>query len=1258
MKLKIEKNSLPTPEISEKATNLKETTRVDDTPNIAQTQENDNSPKDSEKGVKVKLGGLGKSKPTTDDVSNKVEDNNGVASAKAYAKEVIAEKQQIPFNNIEIPDFIQIFLDTEFEQNIESGMDNLAIPYFSPQFDFITTVDKDKLSADFDPITELLRQQGFSVEKYPRQQIEEKLTKAFKDSNLKSLSKTQAKKFFKLPKVQKILEKYNLNAEQISLRIDKRNKVCIAFKKIECELQFFFAYADIFRVFGEDAQVIWYENAKLTQFRTIKIMGKVKITRLINGVPTDVIISIFDNRYCLPPIKGSLGDQAVTFGCIDYLENLLADTNNERIKYLLNLTLDKNKLVDSIEDVLGEKVSLDWCEKHYDFIKNATKYLQSINFKTENPKVNLQDVLDKLNLKLPANWAENNKKLIKNAHAWAKAYKDYTEKCSKLKISKRIKEVYGDIVNENWCKSNMSIVRDKYFQVFIEYAEIDTIITWALNQALNELLDRVCAMLDIDPQKLAETCGKNIENILLSLIKNHFGVIEDKSGFNFDNLKDLIKLGRAENLSKNSQNDYGVVPLSTVGGLLFTRTALESIIEGNFFDLDLKSCYATALTSMNLYLGEPIALSFGESNNEKPTVKEVYEKIKKHNIPKDAWFIRVSGRLNKVTNTLILSDSSFKKGENIKTNRKRYEFPEDLDLETEYVNLINAEKISEKSAISKVNYKEINHGIITEATLTALSDLPPEHYEEYLNLKVDFITYYKPELSCSSTDELIEKKENLGEFNKTEYLTEDLLKTTTGTVSKNNCFLVFPIGEKYENVKNLRGKMKKAGEPVQEIFKLILNSTYGILASLVMTVNNPIAANWITSCARAAAWRMTNSLNGCNPITDGTAVNGNTIPFGMTFHEVLAKYPNYLTNYEASITNNVELNFTSEDAFSDKYIEHLENFIGKSDWLTQMYAYDLKDEKDSQGNKHYHYDKHLNTNAGNYVKMGEDIASFKARSYRKTPELLNWFSEVTSDNYKEHLIYSDKSIIKLAQGSEDVIRIVKDAENVANLGKKSLKMPDDLAHQIVSEGLCHPMGFSKSEVKVMKLISPSQFLCQDDRQFRILNSFYESCKNISKEILPSRNWSAKNFGLEKLQSYKIHHSDGDISKVEFRDGIDYAAWNKFNPVGLGFELLLWGNSNFNSLNEVRNKIQKLIWGYNFEDEKYSFIKSVHWVDKVIPNLKKNVELKHFLAAVQIAKLNFELDYRYTLANSTQSPVARVQFISNLSTLREEKTKSI
>ena len=83
----------------------------------------------------------------------------------------------------------------------------------------------------------------------------------------------------------------------------------------------------------------------------------------------------------------------------------------------------------------------------------------------------------------------------------------------------------------------------------------------------------------------------------------------------------------------------------------------------------------------------------------------------------------------------------------------------------------------------------------------------------------------------------------------------------------------------------------------------------------------------------------------------------------------------------------------------------------------------------------------------------------------------------------------------------------------------------------------------------------------------------------------------------------------------------------------------------------------MIEDYNSNDEKWNIRANLGW-NQIKENLESNIYLRHFLAAVQIAKLNYELDYRQTLANSVTDPMSRVQFLGDITTLKYEKTKNL
>ncbi|MFM6204592.1 hypothetical protein, partial [Planktothrix sp.] len=229
----------------------------------------------------------------------------------------------------------------------------------------------------------------------------------------------------------------------------------------------------------------------------------------------------------------------------------------------------------------------------------------------------------------------------------------------------------------------------------------------------------------LDDVEIADTTGSNVAKFITDLISKSFNNSTDIKEWKQKEsiIKHQLNLTRIDNLQDIELNDFGFQPFLTVGGLLFTRMCNYPYLEGYFSDLDLKSCYATAMSDLKIYLGEPKTVTFKYKN--KPKLKEVIEFIKKKNIPTDGWFIRVSGVLNEAYNTLVLSDLRFtpKKLKNSDTipfntdiqsssivanNPTRYGIKSDKKQLAGF----NNEKVGKKLATSTLLLKEIKFGLI------------------------------------------------------------------------------------------------------------------------------------------------------------------------------------------------------------------------------------------------------------------------------------------------------------------------------------------------------------------------------------------------------------------------------------------------------------------------------------------------------------------------------------------------------------------
>jgi hypothetical protein len=88
-------------------------------------------------------------------------------------------------------------------------------------------------------------------------------------------------------------------------------------------------------------------------------------------------------------------------------------------------------------------------------------------------------------------------------------------------------------------------------------------------------------------------------------------------------------------------------------------------------------------------------------------------------------------------------------------------------------------------------------------------------------------------------------------------------------------------------VNNLLIERKKAQKvygrksPLDELFKLCVNTLYGDMVSKYFITSNPVTGNNITSRARCLAWFMEKGLHGWQSITDGCAFELNKVMYGL-----------------------------------------------------------------------------------------------------------------------------------------------------------------------------------------------------------------------------------------------------------------------------------------------------------------------------------------------------------------------------------------
>ena len=623
-------------------------------------------------------------------------------------------------------------------------------------------------------------------------------------------------------------------------------------------------------------------------------------------------------------------------------------------------------------------------------------------------------------------------------------------------------------------KANMSRLREEDPELFALYGGVDVLATHNLSLKHQELLDGIRNDFDLNSVEVKDTTGSNVAQFINDLYHKHFNPENDHNTAKI--IQHHKALAQAKSIQDIELNSFGIQPLRTVGGLLYTRCQRYPYIKGLLGDLDMSSCYATRLCSLTIFLGQPIVTTY-KGKKYKPTLREAIEFVTS-NCPRDGWLIRVSGKLIKAINTLILSDLDFK------PQKLKFKTVFDINPGRKSINLFNAYKVSNKEAESTLLTKQIKFGLINADLLDCIKLLPEEWVEEYLDLLVDCVVFVPKEMVCHSVAELKAKKPFYPPDAINEARDDKWCKIDRQQYSQSNLCLAFPIGEYYQKLKSQRSQYKQQGNPIQEVYKLFLNSGYGALACEHLPVNNLLAANQITASPRATAWLMLNALNGFQVITDGCTFNWETIPLGLKFQEVLQANPEYLIDYQPEINSNLSKLEVDRQWVEGNFIPHLYDFYGvdRSHIPCNRYGYELKDEtfKDRSGQDVTTtlFTEFYNTGSGNYCKgidgqhiwidgteynFANQFKKVKARSFKGNDRhLLNWYIDCLKNGYREPVIYSENQIIKFGEGNREAIKFLESG----------------------IDKIAHPMGFSKKVFKIMKLITRSQFLFQNEKQLR------------------------------------------------------------------------------------------------------------------------------------------------------------------------------
>lgn len=316
-------------------------------------------------------------------------------------------------------------------------------------------------------------------------------------------------------------------------------------------------------------------------------------------------------------------------------------------------------------------------------------------------------------------------------------------------------------------------------------------------------------------------------------------------------------------------------------------------------DIDISGCYGEGQRNQPFIIGEPV--TFGLDINqycEYKTLREVIKSlgvkldilIKKNRqdwtIPENwgelmpgGWCFRISTKENLKYGQDLFASWFTESGHGVNIMAKFIK--ENQANDTELSDKIETVDFDEEYGTIKIFEHEIHNGVLTHDGLQwILAVASPRQRNELLD-KITVLSgaFYprsqeiKPTSWDTALDELDDvytnwKGKNTYELSKGRYG-----NTVINTDESCHAWFSLNLGDLIVNDLLIERKKAKVTHgdksPLDQLFKLCVNTLYGDMVSKFFATSNPVVGNNITARARVLAWYMEKGFNGWQSITDG-----------------------------------------------------------------------------------------------------------------------------------------------------------------------------------------------------------------------------------------------------------------------------------------------------------------------------------------------------------------------------------------------------
>ena len=423
---------------------------------------------------------------------------------------------------------------------------------------------------------------------------------------------------------------------------------------------------------------------------------------------------------------------------------------------------------------------------------------------------------------------------------------------------------------------------------FIDYSAGDCVAELIQSRFKKLVLEEIYSLLNLDPPKdIPATTGAMVEKVFRDFLMQK--VIKDTE-FNKYLLPNLdpdnevgedwiLGLASAKTwMDTVGQNTTSIYNLLVQGGRCQNEMpSCYKMFDEIIGDADIKGCYGNGLLNQIYPIGLPTQFVYGH-RQQKLTLGKFLDLYEEELVP-GLWHLVVDTK----------EDFSFE---------QNLIFSKPIQ-DSKFIRKVR-EKLEEDDPEVDVNFglvtRELINGIIQHDTLQTLrGKCTAKEWSEFKNkVIVKSGAGYLKSHRCDSIEEMHACIKNDAGI----ITTELELKKGKGRVrqSIHDCRnrawygvhlseFINPLLDKRTELKNLK-KQYSPDHPLhfeydakQTLFKLFINTVYGVLASPYFKSGNTIVANNITARARCLAWMMSVACGGLQSITDGSSYDMNKVRF-------------------------------------------------------------------------------------------------------------------------------------------------------------------------------------------------------------------------------------------------------------------------------------------------------------------------------------------------------------------------------------------